>query len=216
MFFSFDGIDGVGKSTQVTLFAQWLRDQGAEIVQCRDPGSTPLGEAIRKILLNHDEARVDQHAEMLLYMAARAQMVVELIKPALQAGNTVVCDRYLLANIAYQAYGAGLPVAEVKAVGKVAIQGIEPDATFVLDIDPQAVAERFESLDRMEARGLEFQRRVREGFLREAALDPEKFHVLDAAASIDSIQQQIRRIAEPLVGKGLQEKESGGQRSVTG
>ena len=199
MFFSFDGIDGVGKSTQVALFVQWLHERGAEVVQCRDPGSTPLGEAIRKILLNHGEARVDQHAEMLLYMAARAQMVAELIKPALTAGKTVVCDRYLLANIAYQAYGAGLPVDEVKAVGKVAIQGIKPDVTFVLDIDPQAVAERFQSLDRMEARGLDFQQRVRDGFLREAALQPAKFPVIDAAASIESIQEQIRRIAEPLV-----------------
>lgn len=203
MFFSFDGIDGVGKSTQVKLFVQWLQERGAEVVQCRDPGSTPLGEAIRKILLNHDEARVDQYAEMLLYMAARAQMVAELIKPALQAGKTVVCDRYLLANVAYQAYGAGLPVDEVKAVGKVAIQQIGPDVTFVLDIDPRAVAERFQTLDRMESRGLEFQQRVREGFLREAALNPAKFPVIDAAASIESIQQQIRRIAEPLVGKAL-------------
>src|SRR5690606_10857423 len=101
MFFSFDGLDGVGKTTQLELFAQWLGERGFEVVVCRDPGATPLGEAVRELLLHRGDLTIDARAEMLLYMAARAQMVDEVIRPALDAGKAVVADRYLLANVVY-------------------------------------------------------------------------------------------------------------------
>ena len=104
MFFSFDGIDGTGKSTQMALFVEWLRELGRDVVECRDPGGTPLGERLRDILLHKSDISMCRRAEMLLYMASRAQLVEQLIRPALDAGKTVVSDRYLLANVAYQGY----------------------------------------------------------------------------------------------------------------
>ena len=134
MFLSIDGGDGTGKSTQVELLAQWLRQQGRDVVTCRDPGSTPLGEAVRNILLDRHDLHIDRRSEMLLYMAARAQMVEEVIRPALEQGKTVLCDRYLLANVAYQGYGGGLDVPTLWEVGRVATGGLMPDLTIVLDV----------------------------------------------------------------------------------
>src|SRR5205823_183886 len=105
MFFSIDGGDGTGKSTQIELLCEWLRSQGHQVVTCRDPGSTPLGEAIRDILLHREDLAIGRRSEMLLYMAARAQLVAEVIRPALQSDKIVVADRFLLANVAYQGYG---------------------------------------------------------------------------------------------------------------
>src|SRR5262245_41764155 len=129
MFFSFDGIDGVGKTTQMDLFCAWLRERGEEVVTCRDPGSTPLGEKVREILLHSgDDTPIARRSEMLLYMAARAQLVEEVIRPALAAGKTIVSDRYLLANLVYQGHAGGLDLESVRKVGLVAIDGVEPDA----------------------------------------------------------------------------------------
>ena len=207
MFFSFDGIDGVGKSTQLRLFVEWLQDSYGEdeIVVCRDPGTTKLGETIRELLLDHKSAPISMYAEMLLYMAARAQMVTEVIKPAIESKKIAVCDRYLLANLAYQSYGGKLPFDEVASVGKIATQGVMPDATFLLDIAPDYAATRIksrssgENADRMEARGIEFQRQVRAGFLEIAANDPT-IYLLDATDSIEAIQEQIRAIATDQMG----------------
>lgn len=200
MFFSFDGIDGVGKSTQLTLFAQWLAERGHSVVTCRDPGSTPLGERIREILLAHDAGMpIHRRAEMLLYMAARAQLVEQVIRPALDAGQTVVSDRYLLANVVYQAYAGGLPLDQVRQVGDVAVAGIEPDAVFLLDMDPAAADARLNrQRDRMEEQGTEFRIRLREGFLAEARLSPGKIHIVDANLDIREIQSQIQKIATDL------------------
>jgi dTMP kinase len=200
MFFSFDGIDGAGKSTQVSLFVDWLREQGREIIACRDPGSTPLGEAIRGVLLNRHDLDIHRRSEMLLYMAARAQLVEEVIRPALAAGRIVVSDRFLLANVVYQARAGGLDVDEVKRVGETAVAGVMPDLTFVLDIDAEAAAARLNrSLDRMESQGIEYLRRVRSGFLEEARLQPEAIHVIDASQSIAAIQAEIREAASRIL-----------------
>src|ERR1044071_8558104 len=133
MFFSFDGIDGVGKSTQMRLFEEALRRHGYEVVVCRDPGSTPLGERVREILLAHDESTpIGRRSEMLLYMAARAQLVEEVIRPALDAGKVVVSDRYLLANVVYQAHAGGLAADDVWRVGEVTVAGVMPRLVFLL------------------------------------------------------------------------------------
>jgi dTMP kinase len=193
MFLSIDGGDGSGKSTQVELLCQWLRQQGDDVVACRDPGSTPLGEAVRGILLDRHDLHIDRRAEMLLYMAARAQMVEEVIRPALAQGKTVVSDRYLLANVVYQAYGGGLDAATLWEVGSVATAGLMPELTFVLDVPAEVAAARMaRPLDRMEKQGEAFHARVRQGFLAEAAKAPDKYVVLSAAGTVDEVQSQIR------------------------
>jgi dTMP kinase len=200
MFFSFDGVDGVGKSTQVTLFCDWLRGQGHQVVLCRDPGSTRLGESIREILLGTSETPIHCRAEMLLYMAARAQLVEEVIRPALDDGKTVVSDRFLLANVVYQGYAGGLPVEDLWQVGQVTVEGVLPTFTFLLDMEPQHASERLQrSLDRMESRGLEFLTRVRDGFLAEAAKQPESIAIINADQPIDQVQEEIRAAAASLL-----------------
>jgi len=195
MFLSIDGGDGTGKSTQLQLLADWLRQEGHDLVTCRDPGSTPLGEAVRKILLDRHDLHIHRRSEMLLYMAARAQMVEEIIRPALKQNKTVLCDRYLLANVAYQGYGGELDVKTLWEVGRVATGGLMPDLTIVLDVPPEVAAARMaRPLDRMELQGAEFHARVRNGFLTEAGLRPDKIVVLSAVGSIEQVQTEIRRV----------------------
>ncbi len=195
-FFSFDGIDGSGKTTQIELFCQWLREQGRQVAQCRDPGSTRLGEAVREILLNRNDLAFARRSEMLLYMAARAQLVDEVIAPALAAGKTVVCDRFLLANVVYQGHAGGLDVAALWQVGQVATGGLKPDLTFLLDLpDGQAAARLDRPLDRMEQQGAAFRAALRSGYLAEAARQPEQIVVIDAGRSIDDVQRDVRAAA---------------------
>jgi dTMP kinase len=200
MFFAFDGLDGAGKTTQIELFCQWLTGQGIEIERCIDPGSTPLGERLRGILLEDRRTRIDAMAEMLLFMAARAQMVEEVIVPALAARRTIVCDRYLLANVVYQGHAGGLDPSDIWNIGVVATNGMLPDLTFVLDLPPEAAAERMtRPLDRMETRGAEYQARLRAGYLAEVARRTEIIALIDASQSISEMQDNIRRRAEPLL-----------------
>ncbi len=203
MFFSFDGIDGVGKTTQMHLFCQWLTSRQVEVVTCRDPGSTPLGERVREILLTSDEqTSIAARSEMLLYMAARAQLVDEVICPALAAGKTVVSDRFLLANVVYQGYAGGLDVAAVRTVGRVATDGVMPDCIFLLDMSPQAALGRMgDQLDRVESRGQEYRERLRDGFLEEAGQWGDAIHVIDADRPVEAIQTEIRTIAEQLLAR---------------
>lgn len=196
MFLSIDGIDGAGKTTQLGLLGDWLRETGHDVVTCRDPGSTRLGETIRRILLDERTAPVCRRSEMLLYMAARAQMVEEVIAPALAAGKTVVSDRYLLANVVYQGYAGGLEVATLWEVGRVATAGCEPALTIVLDMPAQVAAGRLSRpLDRMEQQGDAFRDRLRSGYLAEAARRPDRIVVVDAARPIDEVQADVRALA---------------------
>jgi dTMP kinase len=202
MFFSFDGIDGVGKSTQLRMFVDWLSAGGlgggpVRVVECRDPGSTPLGEQLRGLLLHSGpETPIGATAEMLLYMAARAQLVDDVIRPALEGGAFVVSDRFLLANVAYQGHAGGLGRDPVLAVGSIALRGVSPDLVFVLDMDPAAAdTRRGRDPDRMESRGLAYRERLREAFLDEAARDPARVVVIDAAPPIEQVQGAIRGAA---------------------
>ena len=197
MFFSFDGPDGGGKTTQQRLFCEWLRCSGREVVACRDPGSTSLGDAIRKLLLDGGPMAIGRRSEMFLYMAARAQLVEEVIAPALAAGKTVVSDRYLLANLVYQGYAGGLDVEVLREIGRTATTGIEPTLTFVLDVaDEVAIRRLNRPLDRMEQQGAAFRAALRSGYLAEAARRPERIVVIDAARTIDAVQTEIRALAE--------------------
>ena len=192
-FLSFDGVDGVGKSTQVELCCDWLAGLGHDVARCRDPGGTELGEAIRGILLDRHDLNFLPRSEMLLYMASRAQLVEEVIRPALAAEKLVVCDRFLLANVVYQGHAGGLDIDLVWQVGQVATAGLLPDLSLVLDMDVVTAASRIGcSVDRMEARGLDYMRRVRQGFLAEAARHPDRIRVVNAGQDVLSVQQEIR------------------------
>ena len=194
MFISFDGVDGVGKSTQTELFVAWLREQGHSVVTCRDPGSTELGERLRSLVLKATDIKINAESEMLLYMAARAQLVSEVIQPALAAGQYVVSDRFLLANVVYQGHAGGLNPQSIWNVGKIATAGRQPDLTIVLDMPlEKAVGRIGRELDRMEAKGMEFLQRVREGFLSEAEDAPEQIKVINADQQIDEVQAGIRQ-----------------------
>jgi dTMP kinase len=196
MFISFDGVDGVGKSTQAAQFVEWLQEQGHQVLRCRDPGSTELGERLRTLVLKDTKISIAAGSEMLLYMAARAQLVSEVIQPALAAGQVVVSDRFLLANVVYQGHAAGLDPQDIWDVGAVATGGLEPDLTVVLDMPlEKAVGRIGRELDRMEARGLEFLEKVRQGFLREAERSPERIVVVNADQEIPQVQNDIRQVA---------------------
>jgi dTMP kinase len=204
MFFAFDGLDGVGKTTQLDLFCQWLSGRGHDVVRCIDPGSTPLGDKIRSVLLARHGMRIDPMAEMLLFMAARAQLVSEIIQPALDAGRTVVSDRFLLANVVYQGYARGLDVASIWEIGRVATGGVAPDLTLVLDMPIDSASDRLSRpLDRMETgQDAAFRGRLRAGFLAEAAARPDRIAIVDGARPIEVVQAEIRqRVAPLLTGK---------------
>jgi dTMP kinase len=198
MFFSFDGIDGTGKSTQMDRFCQYLREAGHEVVTCRDPGSTPLGERLRELLLAHADYEIDMTSEMLIYMAARAQLVSEVIRPALQRGAYVVSDRYLLANVAYQGHGGGLDPAVIWSVGEVATGGCQPALTLLLDLDAQTAASRIDrQLDRLESRGLDYFEQVRQGFLLEAEQLGQRVAVINANQAADDVFAEVLAAVQP-------------------
>src|SRR6266480_4146896 len=201
MFFSFDGIDGVGKSTQMRLFEEALRGRGLDVVVCRDPGSTPLGERIREVLLSSDSTTpIGRRSEMLLYMAARAQLVDQIIKPAIHAGRIVVSDRFLLANVVYQGHAGGLDPQQIWQVGQAATDGILPDCVFVLDMSVEAANDRLNrSLDRMESQGQDYRHRLRQGFLAEAAESNERIHVIAADRPVEAVQADIWEIAAKML-----------------
>jgi dTMP kinase len=197
MFFSFDGIDGSGKSTQMQLFCDWLRERGQTVIACRDPGGTPLGEAIRELLLKRQDFAINRMSEMLLYMAARAQLVEQVIKPALTAGNTVVSDRFLLANVVYQGHAGGLDVSQLWQIGQFITHIVEPDLTFLLDMPSTAALGRIQrELDRMEQQGDDFRQRLRVGFLAEASRRPDRIVVIKADRPPEQVQADVRAAAE--------------------
>ncbi|MCA9134658.1 MAG: dTMP kinase [Planctomycetales bacterium] len=192
LFLSLDGVDGGGKSTQIKLLAACLEQAGRSVLTLRDPGGTQLGEALRELLLHRQEIPLDMTAEMLLYMASRAQLVSEVLAPALAAGQVVIADRYLLANVVYQGCAGGLDIDQIWQVGSVATGGLQPDLTFVLDLPVELAMQRIDrGLDRLESRGLDYLRTVREGFLAQAQHLGEQAVVIDASDSVEAVQQQL-------------------------
>lgn len=193
-FLTLEGIDGSGKSSQLERLAGWLRELGLDVVTCRDPGSTAAGDAVRGILLHRQEIPLDPTAEMLLYMAARAQLVAEVIRPALARGAWVVSDRFLLSNVVYQGHAGGLGADTVWRVGKTATGGLRPDLVLWLDIDLTTAAARMQrDLDRLESRGDAFRERLRAGYAAEAAADPEKVCRVDATAAVDDVAERLQQ-----------------------
>jgi dTMP kinase len=199
VFLSLDGLDGTGKSTQCRLLAQWLRQHGRDVTECADPGGTDIGKYIRELLLDCQRQMVVT-CEMFLFMASRAQLTAEVIRPALAAGHIVVCDRYLLANVVYQGHAGGLAPDCIWSVGELATGGLEPDLTILLELPPEeALRRRRRTADRMESRDLAFHQRVRDGFLREAQRRPDRIKVVEASASIEEVHQQICKVVSEVL-----------------
>jgi dTMP kinase len=192
-FISLDGVDGAGKSTQCRLLADWLREQGKNVVFCLDPGGTELGQELRNILLHHRGAMA-LTCEALLFMASRAQLVAEVIRPALDAGQIVIADRFLLSNVVYQGHAGGLDPAELWKIGAFCTGALEPDITFVLDLPLNvSLTRRKPGADRLESRSDAYFDRVRAGFLAEAERRPDRFCVINATAPSESVQQRLRQ-----------------------
>ena len=184
-----EGPDGAGKTTQLARLADYLQQQGAQVLVTREPGGTPAGEAIRAILLAPDMVLGEQ-AELLLYLAARAEHVRTVVRPALAAGQIVLCDRFCDSTLVYQSMVRGLPLATVQAANDFATGGLAPDLTFLFDADPlllQARLGKRGGADRMEKEGLAFQQAVRQGFLTLAAHCPARIVTLDASRSEEEV-----------------------------
>ncbi|MGE5611533.1 MAG: dTMP kinase [Bacillota bacterium] len=191
-FIVLDGPEGCGKSTQARLLGQKLQEQGLSTMLVRDPGTTRIGEQIRSILLNPDHGEMGMRCEMLLYMAARAQMMVQTIFPALTAGQVVVCDRFVSSTLAYQLGGDGLTDVEIRAVADIAIKGRWPDLTIILDIPVDASMARINrEKDRIEQRPITYHEQVRRNYLAQAQADPYRYRIIKADRTIEDVHADI-------------------------
>jgi len=201
LFITFEGIEGSGKSTQMTLLANYLSSRGYDVTTTREPGGTPIGEAIRAVLLNPDFTEMDYRTEVLLYAADRAQHVAELVKPALARGSIVISDRYLDSTIAYQHYGRGLPLDFILEVNEQATEGIKPDLTLLLTVPVEIGLKRATKTiaDRIEREDVEFHERVEKGFQELAKREPERWRVIDGMSTVDEIHTLIIQAVEPLL-----------------
>lgn len=187
-FVVFDGPDGSGKSTQFHRFASAVRSAGLVVEETREPGGTAIGERIREILLDPIHAEMGLRCEMMLYMASRAQLVEQKIRPSLDRGELVLADRYVSSTLAYQGSAGGLPRAEIMAVAKAACRDAWPDLVVIFDVDERTAASRLNPLlDRMEQKGAAFHAKVRAGYLEQAREDPEGYLVVDASADPDTV-----------------------------
>ena len=199
---AFEGIEGAGKSTQVELLRQALEKAGRRVVTTREPGGTPVGEQVRSILLD-PASTLDARTEALLFAAARAQLVAQVIRPALERAEVVLCDRYLDSSLAYQGAARGLGLEPVAAINGFATEGLLPDLVVLLRVDPaEGLARQRGGRDRIERQDLEFHQRVAQGFLDLAAADPDRFVVIDGAAPVDRVAAEVRAAVLRGLGSG--------------
>lgn len=194
LFITFEGADGCGKTTQINLLKDYLENKGYSVLLTREPGGKGLGEKIREILLNYDGIVADR-CESFLFLADRAQNIEVIIKPAIEKGQIVLCDRHTDSSVAYQGYGRGLDIEQIKTLNNLATGGMQPDLTLVFDIDVETSMKRVgNEKDRMESSGKEFFNRVRNGYLELAKNEPNRMKVVDSTVSIDEIHQEVIKI----------------------
>lgn len=204
-FITFEGTDGSGKTTQLRLLAGWLRAEGHEVVETQEPGGTDIGKQIRDIVLSPRNAQLCPVAEMLLYFSARAQNFDERILPAWEKGAVVLSDRFTDSTLAYQGQARGLGGEVVMQLHDIACHGLQPDLTIYIDIDPDTGISRVRSRnadarrDRIEQESAGFHRSVRNSYLRLAAEQPERIHVVDGAGSILEVAERVRSVVTPVL-----------------
>lgn len=208
MFITFEGIEGTGKSTQIARIREYFEAQGREVVQTLEPGGSRIGAELRKMLLHVDNREITPTTELFLYLADRAQHVGQIIRPALEAGKVVLCDRFADSTIVYQGYGRGLDTSMLKELNGVAVNGLWPDLTIVLDIDPEIGLKRAtlrniedgkaKEEGRFEAEHLSFHRRIREGYLTWAAFNRKRMRVIDAAGTPEQVFARVKAAIENL------------------
>ena len=202
LFVTFEGIDGCGKTTQIEKLSSELESSGIPYVLIREPGGTEIGEKIRTILLDKANSRMHARTELLLYEAARAQIVEERILPEIKEGKVVICDRFFDSTMAYQGFARGLGQEAVEMLNGFSTAGLSPDVTFLLDLDEMTAYERrhgrSDEEDRLEAEGLAFMRKVREGYLA-ISRNNERIHVIDAASSPDEIFQRVKQVVREVL-----------------
>jgi dTMP kinase len=213
-FLAFEGPDGSGKSTQYRRLLSLCKQAGITCCEVREPGGTPIGERVRDILLDHAHHDMTLRCEMLLYMASRSQLVEQRIRPALKRGELVIADRFVSSTFAYQGYAGGVPVKEIAAAADIALQGTVPDVVVIFDVDEVTAARRINPLlgasaadresktpDRIEARGSDFHRKVRQGYLEMARNDPSHHLVIDASHGPEEVWTELtRKLPERLAG----------------
>lgn len=200
MFITFEGLDFSGKSTQANLLVERLKKAKHVVHFLREPGGTKISERVREILLDRSHLEMTEAAELLLFSASRTQLVAEVIVPALQRGEIVVCDRYYDSTTAYQGYGRGFNLEAVRHINKIATAGTDPDLTILVDIPVEEIERRKAAagmtFDRMESAGREFYERVRKGYLDMARNEPDRLVLVDGLASIDAVKTQVWQAVE--------------------
>lgn len=194
LFVTFEGPDGSGKTTQARLLAEFLRERGYAVELTREPGGTEIGEQIRQVLLSTRNRAMRDETEVLLFSAARAQIVAELIRPALAAGKIVLCDRYYDSTLAYQGYGLGLDLDALRAITRFATGGLAPQLTFYVDVPAEVGLARRQrgKTNRLDQKDVAYHTRVRNGYLELARAEPTRFVIIDGTRAIEYVQQDIR------------------------
>jgi len=202
-FITFEGSEGSGKSTQINMIKRYLRGKGKKVLFVREPGGVRISEMIRKILLDVKNTEMGSECETLLYMSARAQLVEEVVKPALKQGKIVLCDRFLDSTVVYQGFGAGIDINEIKRIGRFAIQNIRPDLTIVFDIPTKTGLSRIKGVkDRIEKRTIHYHDKVRNGYLKLAKSEPKRIKVI----KVNKDKNQIHEIVKDKIKRALKIK----------
>lgn len=202
VFISFEGLDGAGKGTQLKLLLEYLKEKGVDFIFTREPGGTEVAERIRDLVLNPVNKGMSVITEALLFAAARAEHVNKLIRPALEARKVVICDRFVDSSMVYQAYAGGLPVEFVAQINDMATGSLKPHRTIVLDLASNVARARREAAtpqDRIEQKDEWYHQQVREGYLELAKAEPRRIKVVDASGSVESVQEQIRRLVDEVL-----------------
>ncbi len=196
-FITVEGTDGSGKTTQFKLMANYLREKGFDVITIREPGGTPIGEKIRSIILDPENAEMKDMTELILYAASRAQLSKEVIEPALAAGKLVLCDRFIDSSIAYQGFGRGLPIDFIKEINETATEGLSPDLTFFFDLAPEQALTRIKGdTDRLEKQSMDFHKRVYDGYLEIWKRNSERVKRIDCTGTINEVFNDVVRILD--------------------
>lgn len=201
VFLTLEGVDGAGKSTQIKLLLQYLDEKGIDYIFTREPGGTPLAERIREVILDPAHRGMPVITEAFLFAAARCEHVNNVIRPALQEGKVVICDRYVDSSMVYQGFAGGLPVEFLAQINEMATGALKPHRTIVLDLAPEVARERRAELgaDRIEEKDEWYHQQVREGYLELAKEEPRRVKLVDAARSIDDIQTEVRKLVDEVL-----------------